>query len=1299
MRYGILGTTQVHTDDGLPMALGGSRLRALLAALALYPGRTRGADALIDEVWGEGPLPADAAGALQALVGRLRRAVGRDAVASATGGYRLCAEPDDVDLHRFERLAGEGDRALADGDPAKAAAVLDDALALWRGPALADLPGRAAPALRLERRHLAARRCRLAAAVALGQAAQALPALAELCAAHPLDEPLQALHLRALRAAGRPAEALAAYEDVRRTITTRLGTDPGPELRALHADLLRPTPLAPPAPGAPGSPGTTAAPAEAPHPAGPPPGGSPGPDAGPYPAPAADARPSAGPAAGAPAAPPSGTPGPVPGAFPGGSPGTTAAPAEAPHRAGPPSGGSPGMGAGSYPVSAPDARPSAGPAAGAPAVPQHGVPAPASGAFPGGSPGMGAGSYPVSAPDARPSAGPAAGAPHGTPDPDGPVPVRQSGGHPADVPHGWSPADRRAPYDARGGVPGNLRARLTSFVGREDELVLIREDLVRHRLVTLLGPGGAGKTRLSQEAAEVAARGDGGWPDGVWLAELAPVDDAGTVPEAVLTALGARETVVRGTAAEGLRAATDATALDPLARLAEHCAQRRMLLVLDNCEHVIDAAARLAETLLAHCPGVTVLATSREPLAVPGELVRPVDPLPDPVALRLFAERGAAARPGFRVEDDPAACAEICRRLDGLPLAIELAAARLRLLTPRGLADRLDDRFRLLTSGSRTVLPRQQTLRAVVDWSWDLLTAPERAVLRRLSVFSGGCGLPLAEEVCADDSGTGVHAADVAALLGSLVDKSLVVAAPAADGHMRYRLLETVGEYAGERLDEAGERAAVERRHLVAHRELARTADPLLRGPEQRAWLERLELEHDNLRSALRRAVAARDEQEALCLVLSLSWFWQLRDHRADARHWAEAAAALGPDPFAEPVTPARPLYVSCTEAPPPMEADVLEEARRGARLVMLGNADSDLRVINAPETQRLLRAVVTAYGDGLPQNCRIPGMMWFFAVLLSGSSDDLYGVVDSTIDRCRELGYAWELANALQLRAKLLNDSPDRIDQGIADADESLEIFRSLGDSWGVAEALSGRGEALEKYGRFAAAAADYREAIERVEELGAAGPVPMLRARLVEVLMEDDVIDAEEGERALRETLAGMERLTPDTATFVRLQLGVRVARSGRLTEAREILEELAGEFGSRAMLLFQGLISGLLGWIDTLQGRPEEALPKIRDALVKCDDPVAGVIAPHMMAVQLMHAAQAFATLGGEEHALRAARLLGAGVALRPSGFHVPAAEREVRAWTEDRARAALSAGAYERAYAEGGRLSMVEAVALV
>ncbi|MCB8908503.1 AfsR family transcriptional regulator, partial [Streptomyces sp. CB02980] len=223
------------------------------------------------------------------------------------------------------------------------------------------------------------------------------------------------------------------------------------------------------------------------------------------------------------------------------------------------------------------------------------------------------------------------------------------------------------------------------------------------------------------------------------------------------------------------------------------------------------------------------LATSREPLGVPGEMVRPLGPLPVGMALRLLGERGAAARAGFVVAEDRGAAEEVCRRLDGLPLAIELAAARLRLLSVRQIAERLDDRFRLLTSGARTVLPRQQTLRAVVDWSWDLLEEPERVVLRRLAVFTGGADLAAAEAVCAD-GGT----PDVLDLLGALVDKSLVVAGPGRDGEgMRFRLLETVAEYAGERLEESGERAATERRHLTYYRELARTTDPELRGSGQ----------------------------------------------------------------------------------------------------------------------------------------------------------------------------------------------------------------------------------------------------------------------------------------------------------------------------------------------------------------------------------------------------------------------------------------------------------------------------------
>ncbi|MEU5425479.1 BTAD domain-containing putative transcriptional regulator [Streptomyces olivoreticuli] len=1285
MRYGILGTTQAHSADGRSTAVGGPRLRALLAALALHPGRTRTTEALIDAVW-DGEPPADAAGALQALVGRLRRALGADAVASADGGYRLCAEPGDVDLHRFRRLADEGAAALADGDPERAAALLGEALALWRGPVLADLPGRSALAGRYEAGRLDARRGQLAAAVALGRAERILPELAELCADHPLDEPLHALHLRALRAAGRPAEALAVYETVRTAIADRLGADPGPELRALHAELLAGADPTRPGPsggaeaphGAPGRPqgastwgGATA------------PGGTLAPRGA---APAASGAPAShdAPVQGGAAAP--NEPHAPRGAF-----GPGAAP-EAPGAAA--SYGAYAQGGGSTPYGAP--------ASGEPRAPQgapdsYGLRAPHGASVPQGTP------TPHAAPGSYGLPVPGGGSvPGGAHTPDiGPAlestPLSGAASAPdgAPVPPTARSYGPRAPHGVPAARQGNLRARLTSFVGREGELELIRGDLGRHRLVTLLGPGGAGKTRLSQEAAEAAAAVDGSWPDGVWLAELAPVDDPGTVPEAVLTALGARETVVRGTTAEGIRAA-EAASLDPLDRLAEHCAPRRMLLVLDNCEHVVDAAARLAETLLAHCPDVTVLATSREPLAVPGELVRPVEPLPDPVALRLLADRGAAARPGFRVEADPEACAEICRRLDGLPLAIELAAARLRMLTPRGLADRLDDRFRLLTSGSRTVLPRQQTLRAVVDWSWDLLDAPERAVLRRLSVFSGGCDLAEAEEVC---SGGAVGARDVAALLGSLVDKSLVVAAPTADGDMRYRLLETVGEYAAERLDEAGERAAVERRHLVAYRELARTADPLLRGPAQRTWLDRLELEHDNLRTALRRAVAAREEQEALCLVLSLAWFWQLRDHRSDVRTWAEAAAALGPDPFADPVEPAPPLYVGCTDAPPPMSPELLTEARRCARMIALANVESDMRVIGTPETQRRVRGVLEAYGEGQPQNCRVPGFLWFFAIMLSGDFEAMDAAVNSGVERCRELGYEWELAHSLQLRAKILNDHKGRLDQGARDAEEALEIFRRLGDAWGVAEALSGRGEAYERRGEFTLAADAYREAVDQVLELGAPGEVPALRGRMAEALMESGAIDLAEGERLLRHAIEEADKANPEASAFARVQLATRIARDGRTAEAREIFDELMADFTKGVLAVFQSMMHGQLGWLDVLEGKPAEALPRLRTGLAMTEDPLAQLVVPQLAVVQLKYAALAYAELGGAEGAVTAARLLGAAEGLRPVDFPPTSLEREVMERAESVARPVLGDAAYERAHAEGGGLTLEEATALV
>ncbi|MFD6292033.1 BTAD domain-containing putative transcriptional regulator, partial [Streptomyces sp. NPDC060205] len=1135
VRYRILGTTQALRPDGTLVPVGGARLRALLTVLALRPGRTVSVAVLVDEVWGADP-PADAPGALQALVGRLRRALGADAIGSDEGGYRLRAAADDVDLHRFERLAGEGSRALADGDPGKAAVILDDALALWQGPALADLPDRTAEASRREARRLDARRARLGAALALGHAEQSLPDLTALCDTHPLDEPLQVLRLRALRDAGRAAEALAAYESVRRLLADRLGTDPGPELRSLHSELLNGTPD--------------------------------------------DHDP-------------------------------------APHR-----------GAGNGATSP------HGPAPETPPRPSH---------------------------------------------PGSPEPSRYAAGP--------GPRERPAPR-------GNLRARLTSFVGRDGDLATIRGDLAGARLVTLLGPGGAGKTRLSQEAAEGVAQD---LPDGVWLAELAPVDDPEAVPEAVLTAVGARETVLRSAGAEELRAVTDRHD-DPLVRLTEHCAKRRMLIVLDNCEHVVDAAARLVEQLLERCPGLTVLATSREPLGVPGELLRPVEPLPEPYALKLLADRGAAARPGFRTEDDPEAAAEICRRLDGLPLAIELAAARLRMLTPRQIADRLDNRFRLLTSGSRTVLPRQQTLRAVVDWSWDLLDEDERDVLRRLSVFAGGCDLAAAEAVC------GPAALEA---LGSLVDKSLVVAAPSGehtgegadestgpgDGAMRYRLLETVAEYAGQRLDASGERTATERAHLTYYRELARTTDPLLRGPGQRAAIELFQLESENTRAALQRAVAAGDEQEALCLVLSLAWYWQIRDLRMVTRNWTREVMAMGPDPFAPPTERAVPLYESCIAEPPPMSQDVLVEARRGVHLLHLACMDLELDTWQTPEAEAKLLAVNEAYEPGLPQVCRNPGYLWFFAVLLTGDMDRLRRVIDASVRTCRELGTRWELAVALQMRANMLANRADWAGDATRDADESLELFVGLEDAWGAAEALSARGEAHERKGAYQLAAKDYETAITHAERLGARAQMAILTTRLGSVLI--DAGETGRGERLLREVLEQGDGAQNEAMPGARLFLAMWLGRTGRVAEARAQMERLWEDFGAVRFVVFDGFVMGVEAWLDSQEGLYDEAVVKVRGALERAKDPLTQMIAPHMFSVHLATASIALAGAEGGRRAEDAARCLGAADELLPPGHFRAVVEHEIRAQAEAAARGVLDDRVYEAAYAQGGGLSFEEA----
>ena len=440
-------------------------------------------------------------------------------------------------------------------------------------------------------------------------------------------------------------------------------------------------------------------------------------------------------------------------------------------------------------------------------------------------------------------------------------------------------------------LPNNLPAQVTSFIGRASEMAEVKRLLGTTRLLTLTGPGGTGKTRLSlQVAADVLES----YAHGVWLVELATVSDGSLIGETIAAAMDIREEAGR----------------PPLDTLINALRGWRLLLVLDNCEHLIAAVADIAGTLLRRCPELRILASSREPLSIAGETIWPVPTLDVPEfvrgeetpptasfanleAVQLFVERAAAVRPGFKLTPENAlTVARLCWRLDGIALAIELAAARVKLLTPAQILARLDDRFRLLSSGSRNAEPRQQTLGALIDWSYDLLSEPERALLRRLAVFVGGRTLEMAEEVC---SGEGVERSEVFDLLSSLTDKSLLTVETAPDGETRYTMLESVWDYADEKLAQTGETARYRERHLDFFTRFAEEADAPLVGPEQTEWLEKVSAQHLNLRFALRWSVEAPGGVErGLRLMSALERYWEVRSYLAEGREqYAELFAKL----------------------------------------------------------------------------------------------------------------------------------------------------------------------------------------------------------------------------------------------------------------------------------------------------------------------------------------------------------------------------------------------------------------------
>ncbi|SEG73098.1 Predicted ATPase [Nonomuraea solani] len=605
----------------------------------------------------------------------------------------------------------------------------------------------------------------------------------------------------------------------------------------------------------------------------------------------------------------------------------------------------------------------------------------------------------------------------------------------------------------------NLRAELTSYVGEDDDIATVAGLAIKHRLVTLTGAGGSGKTRLATETARTMLAE---LPDGAWLIELASVRAGGDLAQAALAAIGLRDQGVLGGGRGG----------ESMDQLIAAVRERAILLILDNCEHMIEAAAEFADRLLGECRRLRILATSREPLGITGEVLWQVEPLPLPAkgadpaeigsspAVRLLRDRADRVRKDIGSDAHTlTVMAGICRALDGMPLAIELAAARLRTMSIDQLARRLDDRFRLLTSGSRTALPRHKTLRAVVDWSWDLLTEAERSVLRRLSVFSGGASLEAAERVCGDEFPDGEQTLDV---LTALIEKSLLLADD--EDTPRYRMLDIIREYAAHRLDEAGETESVRRAHLAYFTELAETAEPHLRRTEQLEWLAILDAEHDNISAALRGAIADGWAQEAMRLTGAAGWYWFLSGHRTEGTELSVAAASLrGEVPDEVRAMAYTVVTVFLTSGPGRDHYQAAEWIHEAHRAVQRSGHRHPMVVFVA-----LLERMVQEPTEFLSA----------FEPLIA--DDD-----------------PWVRAQARYARGRLrLTLGSDETDVD-SDAETAFAEFSTLGDRMGMSLALTFLADRLAMRGEFARACEHYEQAAVALTELGSAEEVVGLRAR----------------------------------------------------------------------------------------------------------------------------------------------------------------------------------------------------------
>ena len=929
-------------EEGVPLPVRGAKQRAILALLALQRGQPVSADRLIEALWGDGQV-ANPANALQAQIAQLRRTLGAAAIVTSEAGYALGIGPDDVDAGQFERLVADGRRLLGEGEMALASTVLGEALRLRRGEPLSEFAyaGFAdAERAHLDELTLVAIETRVEADLVLGRHRELVGDLDALCREHPLRERLWELLILALYRAGRQAEALRAYTEVRDRLVGELGIDPGPALRALERRILAQDPSL-----------------------------------------------------------------------------------------------------------------------------DFAVPAP-------------------------PRA----------------VAALTS--------------------------TGNVRERLSSFVGRGAELEQLSDMVRSSRLVTLIGPGGVGKTRLAVEAA-AALRQD--HRDGAWLIELAGVKEPEGVAPAVAGALGAAAAAMASPDSPGSTA-------DLILR---HLAGRSLLVVLDNCEHVIDQAAALADTLVGAIPGLRLIATSREPLGVPGEILAPVGGLAVAAAVELFVDRARAVQPGFAADGHTRPVIEdVCRRLDGLPLAVELAAARLRALTLTTLAERLDDRFRLLTGGARTALPRQQTLRAVVDWSYDLLFEDERRLFARLSVFVGGCELAAAEAVCADDE---VPHGEILDVLSRLVDKSLV-AAPTTGRAARFTQLQTLWQYGRDRLDESGEADAMRASHGAHYRQMAEDAYEGVRGAAGLMWRERLTSESGNLRSALDWFIATGDADAALSLASGMAWLWFINSDFVEGARWL--GDALGTKGQRRPELAATAhawhgFFVGMSSSP----AAGVSECETAA--AALRTSDDPVRLAEALVCRAAVLVRANEFGRSLE--------------VLGEAHDLLQRAGDGWLLAVHDLMVAWNLF------------SLGRLEDAETAARSSVERFDAQRETWAVVSPLIALAYIAEARGDLGGASAAYQTLLGRCR---AAGHLTYLPLSLVPLAG----LRARQGDDAAADSLYEEAigcSLNPWLSADAMVGQAAVARRLGDLARARALLDAAGGRYADLDLPAGQARVLAGLAW----------------------------------------------------------------------------------------------------------------------